>query len=129
MSITQETGTILFYIMFSIMFFGIFFLFILWPVITIMTPKKLLESYFKKPYFNENELNLMISFPLSLYRTAIFGWVLLFPSLDKKRSIKSCRYMMPIWFKVSLYSLCIYTFILLFSTTIIMTILFTIPVK
>lgn len=125
----QETGTTLFYIMFTIMAFGIFFLIILWPIITFMTPKKLINNYFKEPYFNRNELQLMNSFPLSLYRTAIFGWVIIFPFLDKRRQIKHCKEVMPIWFKICLYMLCLYTILLLSSTTVIMAILFTVPIK
>ena len=49
LSVTQETGTILFYIMFSVLFSGIFTHMLLWPLLTIITPKKLLKSYFTPP--------------------------------------------------------------------------------
>ena len=122
-SISQETGTILFYIMFSILFLGIFTHILLWPLLTFLTPKKLLNSYFTPPHFTQNELSLYDSFPTSAWRTMIFGWAITLPFSAKKRRLENCGKAMPLWYKAPLYILCIYTLIIITVVPIIMLIL------
>ncbi len=45
---------------------------------------------------------MMRQFPGFLIRTAIFGWLLVFPSLDKKRNIKNIHQFMPLWYSILL---------------------------
>ena len=75
---------------------------IAWLVLSFLTPKKLLEKYFKEPHFTLTETVLMAQFPGFLLRTGIFGWLLLFPALDKKRNIKNVGDEIPRWYSVSL---------------------------
>ena len=122
-SISQEAGTILFYIMFSILFIGIITHILLWPLLTFLTPKKLLNTYFTPPHFTQNELTLYDSFPTSAWRTMIFGWAITLPFSVKKRRLKNCGKVMPLWYKVSLYVLCVYTLIIISVVPTIMLIL------
>ncbi len=45
----------------------------------------------------------MAQFPGSLLRTAIFGWMLVFPKLgNKKRRISNVKDFMPPWYRMAL---------------------------
>ena len=107
MALSQETFDFLASFVFITAFFGFLTVAPLWLILTFLTPKKVLENYFKEPYFQRNEIDLMSSFPISMLRTAIFGWVTLFPSLDTKRGIRDCHKLMPKWYKflISLWCL------------------------
>jgi len=87
---------------FFIGFIGILWIPLTWLLLSIFTPKSLLEKYFKEPYFSLHEMIFMAQFPGFLIRTGIFGWVILLPSLDKKRNIRGIIHDMPRWYKVSL---------------------------
>ena len=56
-----------------------------WLLLSILTPKKLLDQYFKVPHFTLAETILMAEFPGFLMRTSVFGWLLLLPKLGKNR--------------------------------------------
>lgn len=127
MSIEKDTGTILFYIMLSSLFSGIFTHVLLWPLLTFLTPKKLIKAYFRPPHFTLNEVDLYSSFPTSLFRTMIFGWAITLPFSAKKRKLEYCRKEMSLWFKVPLYLLCINTMIIFFIVFCIMLILEFVP--
>ncbi len=86
------------------MFAGILWMPVSWLLLSIFTPKALLDKYFKEPHFSLTETVMMKQFPGFLIRTAIFGWLLLFPSLDKKRNIKAVSNYMPRWYIVALNS-------------------------
>ncbi|SBS35573.1 hypothetical protein MSP8887_02417 [Marinomonas spartinae] len=86
----------------------------LWILLTFFTPKKLLDTYFKEPHFSQGEVVFMSRFPLSLFRTSIFGWVLFLPSLDKKRKIRNCYEVMPTWYRIGLILLTISTMLIMF---------------
>jgi Na+-driven multidrug efflux pump len=73
-----------------------------WFLLSILTPKALLEKYFKEPHFTTVETILMAQFPGFLMRTAMFGWALFFPSLTKKRKIKDPENYMPPWYRIAL---------------------------
>ena len=123
LSVTQETGTILFYIMFSVLFSGIFTHMLLWPLLTIITPKKLLKSYLTPPHFTQNEMSLYDTFPTSVWRTMIVGWAITLPFSAKKRRLEDCGKAMPLWYKVPLYIVCSHTIIIVTVVPTIMLIL------
>ena len=100
MELSQETFDFIASCVFITAFFGFLTVAPLWLILTFLTPKKVLENYFKEPYFQSNEIDLMSSFPISLLRTGIFGWVTLIPSLDTKRGIRDCHKLMPKWYKL-----------------------------
>jgi hypothetical protein len=117
MQITQDTFDYLFLVMMFTVMVGLLWTPTLWSLLTFFTPKKLMDSYFKEPYFTQTELIFMSRFPISLLRTAMFGSVLLFPFLDKTRKIRHCHEVMPIWYKLALKLLTI-------SVIVVMTIVF-----
>ncbi|SBS32061.1 hypothetical protein MSP8886_02327 [Marinomonas spartinae] len=102
MPITKETGEFLFLAMMFTAMACVLWVPIIWSLLTFLTPKKLLDTYFKEPHFTQGELIFMNRFPLSLLRTGMFGWVLLFPFLDKKRKIRDCHKIMPTWYRLAL---------------------------
>jgi len=89
-----------------------------WLLLSIFTPKVLLEKYFKEPHFTLTETVMMKSFPGFLLRTGIFGWLLLFPSLDKKRNIRDISDYMPKWYAVSLN---VFTIVVMISVFLMIT--------
>ena len=102
MQITQDTFDYLFLVMMFTAMGGLIWIPTLWSLLTLFTPKKLMDSYFKEPHFTQTELIFMSRFPVSLLRTAMFGSVLLFPFLDKTREIRHCHEVMPIWYNLAL---------------------------
>ena len=73
-----------------------------WLLLSIFTPKSLLDKYFKEPHFTLTETYMMRGWPGFLMRTAIFGWSLILPSLGKKRQIKETWKYMPRWYAIAL---------------------------
>jgi hypothetical protein len=102
MQISQPLYESLFLIAIFTAMFGVLWMPIIWTLLTLFTPKKLLNTYFIEPHFTQNELIFMNRFPFSLARTGIFSWVLIFPSLDKTREIRNCHEVMPFWYKLAL---------------------------
>lgn len=74
----------------------------IWWLLDILTPKTMLDRYFKEPHFNHGELVAFNLFPASLMRVSIFGWGLWFPSLAKKRKLTNLAEGTPKWYAVSL---------------------------
>ena len=89
-------------IIFSIMFSGILWMPATWLLLSIFTPKTLLNRYFKEPHFTLTETVMMKMYPGFLIRTGIFGWLLVLPSVDRKRNIKNIRQYMPLWYAIGL---------------------------
>jgi hypothetical protein len=102
MQIAQETGEFLFLVMIFAAMGGVPWTLISWSLLTFFTPKKLLNTYFKEPYFTQTELIFMSRFPISLFRTAVFGWIVVLPFLDRIRKIRHCHAVMPFWYKLAL---------------------------
>lgn len=85
---------------------GIMFLaLVLWlPIlllITLATPRDLLEKYFRTPHFNAGELIVFGSFPGFFMRTAIFGRLFLTPKAVKGRSMEGFVEDAPKWYRVA----------------------------
>ncbi|QUX93165.1 hypothetical protein CYL31_17965 [Marinomonas sp. A3A] len=102
MQISQPTYEFLFLIAFFTAMGGLVWIPTLWSLLTFFTPKKLLDTYFKEPHFTQTELIFMSRFPISLFRTAVFGWIVVLPFLDRVRKIRHCHEVMPIWYKLAL---------------------------
>lgn len=98
----EITGESLFLILFWIMFTGVIWMPTTWLLLSIFTPKKLLDRYFKEPHFTLAETVLMAQFPGFLIRTGIFAWLSLIPALDRKRGIKNIETYIPRWYSISL---------------------------
>jgi hypothetical protein len=62
MQIAQETGEFLFLVMIFAAMGGVPWTLISWSLLTFFTPKKLLNTYFKEPYFTQTELIFMSQF-------------------------------------------------------------------
>jgi len=120
MPITKETGEFLFLTMMFIIMGSFIWTPTFWSLLTFFTPKKLLDTYFKEPHFSQGELIFMNRFPVSLFRTVIFGWVLVLPSLDKKRKIRDCHEVMPLWYKLALKFFIISSMVILVTISGIM---------
>ncbi len=93
--------------------FAFFYVPIFWFFLSIITPKKVLNQYFREPHFSLTEIHLMREFPGFLIRTAIFGWITVFPSLDRKRNLKNLPNELPVWYSVLLQLLIISSQLLL----------------
>ncbi len=98
----QVIGEQLALVYFIIMFAGFLLLPVTWLLLSIFTPKNLLDKYFKEPHFTLTETVLMAQFPGFLMRTAVFGWAILVPKLGKKRDIWNVKNFMPTWYYLSL---------------------------
>jgi len=98
----QIGGHELFLVLFWVSFAGVLWLPLSWLLLSIFTPKALLEKYFKEPHFSLTETIMMAQFPGFLIRTGIFAWLSLRPSLDKKRRIKNIDHYIPLWYALSL---------------------------
>jgi hypothetical protein len=63
-----------------------------------ITPKALVERFFKEPHFLSWELIMMDQFPGSLSRTVIFMTVCAWPKKGKKRQLTDCVKYAPKWY-------------------------------
>lgn len=70
-----------------------------WLLMRVITPKNLVEKYFKPPHFNGGELIMMRHFPGSLFRTMILMGASVWPKLAKKRELMSLEHDAPEWYK------------------------------
>jgi len=61
---------------------------LLWQLLHIILCKKYDELLFKEPYFRLTELSVYDAWPLSLFRSMGYIWLLAAPSLAKKRRFK-----------------------------------------
>lgn len=120
----QISGEQLALIWFWISFTGALWIPASWLLLSIFTPQILLEKYFKEPHFTLTETILMAQFPGFLLRTAIFGWLLVLPKLDKKRKIKEVERYMPLWYAIALKLFTIITMTILFLFVFLMGLLF-----
>ncbi|MBX2808116.1 MAG: hypothetical protein KTR20_05735 [Cellvibrionaceae bacterium] len=102
MQLSYEIFDFLFLILMIITIAGVIWMPLAWLLLSIFTPKTLLDSYFKEPHFTLTETVMMRSFPGFLVRTGIFAWLTLVPSIDRKRQIKNIEQSMPAWYAIAL---------------------------
>ena len=62
-------------------------------------PKKLLEEYFRPPYFREGEVLVFTGFPFGYIRTVMFMRLAAFPGGGKKRGLTEVYHLAPAWFR------------------------------
>ena len=98
----QITPHILFLVMIWTAIVAVLWIPLTWLLLSVFTPKSLLDRYFKQPHFTLTETYMMREFPGFLIRTSIWGWLLLIPSVDRKRGIKNIRSYMPFWYALGL---------------------------
>lgn len=70
-------------------------------VITLATPRQLLDKYFKPPHFNGGELIVFGSFPGFLMRTSLFCRLYLTPKAVKGRNLEGFVEDSPKWYRLS----------------------------
>ncbi len=113
----QITGEQLAFFYFSVGFSCVLLWMPAWLLLSIFTPKILLDKYFREPHFTLTETVMMAQFPGFLIRTAIFAWLIIFPKLGrKKRQIWKVKNYMPRWYHMALVSLTLY---MLFALAVI----------
>ncbi len=71
---------------------------ITWLLIRFITPKNLIQRYFKEPHFTRAELTLFDHFPGSLIRTGILMTLCVWPQKGKKRQATDIRDHAAGWF-------------------------------
>ena len=69
-----------------------------WLLMRFLTPRKLVERYFKKPHFTNAELALFSHFPGTLMRTMIFIAACVHPHRGKKRQMTDVPDHVPNWY-------------------------------
>ncbi len=70
----------------------------------IVMPRKVLETYFREPYFSSTEITLFTGFPFGYMRTAMFMRALGFPASGKRRGVEDAYKLAPVWYcKASKY--------------------------
>ena len=70
-------------------------------VITVMhflTPKILIEKYFRSPYFRPAECEMFSGFPFAIMRTIMFMRVVGFPKSGEKRGLTNAYKLAPNWY-------------------------------
>ena len=73
--------------------------FILILVMHFLMPKQVLEKYFKPPYFQPGECDVLTGFPYSPIRTVIFMTAFAFPGMGKNRKLTEAYEMVPGWYR------------------------------
>lgn len=66
-------------------------------VLHVAMPKRLLDTYFKPPYFKAGEIAAFTGFPLGYIRTVMFMRVLAFPGSGKMRGLTEAYKLAPMW--------------------------------
>lgn len=122
----QEIGEYLFIVLIVLAIGFILIIFPLWLILTVFTPKSLMESYFKEPHFTMGETIMLAQYPGSFFRTVIFAWTLvLLPfGLNSFRKLDNMRETMPAWYAFALRFFIYYTVVTLILTLILFAVLF-----
>ena len=72
-----------------------------WLLMRILTPKLLVERYFKSPHFTSAELALFSHFPGTLMRTGIFMNLCVWPKKGVKRQMADVIDHVPKWYAIA----------------------------
>lgn len=96
-------------------------------ILSIFTPKQLLNQYFKEPYFSLTETIMLAGFPGFLIRTYLFAWAIFVPKRVAKRGIVSIGNYMPRWYYISLIIMLSEALFILAVIGILMPILLLLP--
>ncbi len=91
-------------VIFLIVLFMMLLSLVLIFIMHILMPRKVLETYFKEPYFSATEITMFTGFPFGYIRTSMFMRVLGFPANGKRRGIENAYQLAPVWYcKASKY--------------------------
>ncbi len=86
------------------LFLGIMVTFFFIFMMHILMPRKVLETYFREPYFSSTEITMFTGFPFGYMRTAMFMRALGFPASGKRRGVENAYKLAPVWYcKASKY--------------------------
>jgi len=85
-------------IMLFLGFTGIIWLPITWITLSLLTPKILIETYFKEPHFSKAELALFSVFPGTLGRTGIFMGSCFQERYRRNRQLEDFLDLVPTWY-------------------------------
>jgi len=67
-------------------------------IMHILMPRKVLNTYFKEPYFNAGEIAMFTGFPFAYMRTMMFMRGLAFPASGKRRGVENAYKLAPVWY-------------------------------
>ncbi|MEJ2754276.1 MAG: hypothetical protein P8104_00150, partial [Gammaproteobacteria bacterium] len=98
----MSVAEFLFLLVFWYMYAALVWLPAAWIILTLLTPRLLLDKYFKEPHFSPTETVMFGKFPGSFARTSVFGWMLIFPKKAKGRQIYNLPLYMPKWYMICL---------------------------
>lgn len=80
--------------------FGVWMLFTISSFLMyFFTPKKVVEKYFRPPYFSEAFVEFYSGFPLVLYRGIMFMRLAAYPNSGKKRNLTEVYKELPISYR------------------------------
>lgn len=68
-------------------------------VMHFFVPKKMIETYFKEPYFSRSEIAVFSAFPFNYFRDVMFMRLAGWPESGKKRGLVDAHKLAPSWFK------------------------------
>ena len=124
----EEIGHRLFLVLIWYSLAGVIWIPLVWGALTFLTPKSLLDRYFKTPHFNSFELAFFRNYPGSFLRTAMFSWILFFPKpAQRGRKIFDAHLYMPTWYQISLRVMLIAVCFSMIFVLALMLILFVLP--
>ena len=95
-------------------FTGVIWLPITWVTMMLLTPKTLVQKYFKEPHFSKVELGLLSVFPGTLGRTGIFMGATFQERYRKNRKLEGYLDLVPGWYvrASKIVALCVVIFVL-----------------
>lgn len=64
----------------------------------LLTPKILLDTYFREPHFNQGELFMLRVFPTLFLRSGIFMWACIMPHRTERRYMIDIHVYAPKWY-------------------------------
>lgn len=64
-----------------------------------LTPKEVMNKYFRPPYFSEAFVEFYSGFPIVLYRGIMFMRLAAYPSSGKKRNLTEVYKELPVWYR------------------------------
>ena len=88
----------------SVLFFSLiaFSIILNIPILTTMyflMPQKVLDKYFRPPYFGETEVAFLTGLPFCMLRTVMFMTIFAFPHRGKVRGLTEAYLMVPTWYQ------------------------------
>lgn len=86
-----------------------------------LTPRVVLQKYWKEPFFNAFELALFSRSMFAPWRTVMLMWIIAFPRFGRARGIARVDALVPIWYRVAAKAFCIFGLLVFFALLAAMT--------